>query len=94
MKQYIAFDSQKQYTLAEREEVTSRRATQCRIEHFPGAIRRYLRDCPAGTLVAVEATQFPVDATISPRIVFLSHTQNQVMDHVLLSRGRTGTPLG
>ena len=56
MRHYIAFDSHKHYTLAEREEVTSRRVIQCRIEHRPGAIRKYLRDCPAGTAVAVEAT--------------------------------------
>ena len=52
MRHYIAFDSHKHYTLAEREEVTSRKVTQRRIEHHPGAIRKYLQDCPAGTPVA------------------------------------------
>ena len=56
MKQYIGFDSHKPYTLAEREELASKKATQCRIEHFRGAIRRYLQDCPASTAVAVQAT--------------------------------------
>ena len=56
MEEYISFDSHKRYTLAEREEVATGRAVQRRIEHRPGAIREYLRDCPARTAVAVEAT--------------------------------------
>lgn len=56
MKEYIAFDSHKHYTLAERQDVRTGQATQCRISHRPGAIRSYLQDCPAGTPVAVEAT--------------------------------------
>jgi transposase len=56
MDEYIAFDSHKKYTLAEREEASSGRVCQQRIEHRPGAIREYLRACPAGTAVAVEAT--------------------------------------
>ena len=56
MRQYIAFDSHKQYILAEREKATSKRVSQCQIEHCRGAIRRYLRYCPVGTAAAVEAT--------------------------------------
>lgn len=53
--EYIAFDSHKHYTLAEREDRRSGAVRQTRIEHRPGAIRDYLRDCRAGTAVAVEA---------------------------------------
>lgn len=56
MKEYIAFDIHKRYTLAEREDVESGRTRECRIEHRRGAIRRYLRGCEGGTAVAVEAT--------------------------------------
>jgi transposase len=56
MQEYIAFDSHKHYTLAEREEVASGRVTQCRIEHHRGALREYLSRCEPGTPVAVEAT--------------------------------------
>jgi transposase len=56
MKEYIAFDSHKRYTLAEREEVDSGRAVQHRIEHRRGAIREYLKEGEPGTAVAVEAT--------------------------------------
>ena len=56
MKEYIAFDSHKRYTLAEREEVESGRAVQHRIEHRRGAIRDYLKEGEAGTAVAAEAT--------------------------------------
>jgi len=55
MREYIAFDSHKRYTLAEREDVRTGRVHQERIEHRPGAIRQYLQDAAAGTLVAVEA---------------------------------------
>jgi transposase len=55
MKEYIAFDSHKHYTLAEREDVRTGRTRQDRIEHTRGAIRRYLSGCAAGTAVAVEA---------------------------------------
>jgi transposase len=57
MAEYIAFDSHKRYTLAEREQVvdpTLRR--QVRIEHAPGAIRSFLDGVEPGTPVAVEAT--------------------------------------
>ena len=56
MNEYIAFDSHKQYTLAERDPVDGGRPRQQRIEHRPGAIREYLADCPPGGAVAVEAT--------------------------------------
>ena len=55
MKEYIAFDSHKRYTLAEREEVATGRVVQERIEHCPGAVLRYLQGGEAGTAVAVEA---------------------------------------
>lgn len=56
MDEYIAFDSHKRYTLAERDPVAGGRPRQQRIEHRPGAIRAYLADCRAGGAVAVEAT--------------------------------------
>jgi len=56
MKEYIAFDSHKHYTLMEREDVATGRTRQVRIEHAPGAIRKSLAGCPAGTPVPVEAT--------------------------------------
>src|SRR5512134_1118760 len=55
MKEYIAFDSHKHYTLAEREDVETGRARQTRIEHEPGAIKAFLADCEPGVAVAVEA---------------------------------------
>lgn len=56
MQEYIAFDSHKHYTLVERQEVESGRVQHCRLEHAPGAIRRYLAGCEPGTAVALEAT--------------------------------------
>jgi len=56
MKEYIAFDSHKHYTLMEREDVATGRTRQMRIEHAPGAIRKGLAGCEAGTPVPVEAT--------------------------------------
>lgn len=56
MDEYIAFDSHKHYTLAERDPKGKGRPRQRRIEHRRGAIRAYLSDCPAGGAVAVEAT--------------------------------------
>jgi len=55
MREYIALDSHKHYTLAEREDARTGQCRQQRIEHRPGAIREYLQRCPAGTAVAVEA---------------------------------------
>ena len=56
MSKYMAFDSHKHYTLAECEEARTGRTRQCRIEHEPGAICRYLERYPRGLEVAVEAT--------------------------------------
>ena len=56
MEEYIAFDSHKHYTLAEREKVATGEVKQCRIGHEPGAIRGFLGACDPGTAVAVEAT--------------------------------------
>jgi len=56
MDEYIAFDSHKHYTLAEREEIETGRTEQTRIEHQRGALRGYLDDAAPGTAVAVEAT--------------------------------------
>ena len=56
MQEYIAFDSHKRYTLAERDPVVRGRPRQQRIEHRRGAIREYLGGCAAGGAVAVEAT--------------------------------------
>jgi transposase len=56
MSEYISFDSHKRYTLAEREEASSGRVKQQRIDHRPGAIKSYLAQVEPGTAVAVEAT--------------------------------------
>ncbi|MFA6135416.1 MAG: IS110 family transposase [Phycisphaerae bacterium] len=76
MKEYIAFDSHKHYTLAEREDARTGRSQQIRIEHRPGAIREYLRSCRKGTSVAVEAlgswywiVQEIEEAGMQPRLV-------------------------
>ena len=55
MREYIAFDSHKHYTLAEREDAVTGQVRQERIEHHRGAIGQYLRDVAPGTPVAVEA---------------------------------------
>jgi transposase len=55
MREYIAFDSHRKYTLAEREERDTGAVRQERIEHRRGALRAYLADAEAGTAVAVEA---------------------------------------
>lgn len=56
MEEYIAFDSHKRYTLAERDPVGGNPPRQRRIEHRRGAIRDFLSECPVGEAVAVEAT--------------------------------------
>ncbi len=56
MKEYIAFDSHKHYTLVEHEEVATGKVRQYRVEHAPGAIRRALAGSEPGTAVAIEAT--------------------------------------
>ena len=76
MKEFIALDCHKYYSLVEREEVQSCEAKQCRIEHDRGAIRGYLSRCEPGTVVAVEATgnwywivQEIEDAQLCPALV-------------------------
>jgi transposase len=76
MDEYIAFDSHKKYTLAERETIRNGRVRQTRIEHRRGAICRFLAKCQAGTPVAVEATgnwywivTEIEEAGLSPRLV-------------------------
>lgn len=56
MKEYIAFDSHKRYTLMERQDTQTGHTVQRRIEHQPGALFACLRECEAGSAVAVEAT--------------------------------------
>ncbi len=56
MKEFIAFDSHKRYTLIEREDVKTGKTKQFRVEHAPGAIRECLRGREKATPVAVEAT--------------------------------------
>ncbi len=56
MKEYIAFDSHKHYTLMERENAQTGRTVQRRIEHQRGALCAGLRKCPVHQTVAVEAT--------------------------------------
>jgi transposase len=55
MKEYIAFDCHKRYTVVEREEIKTGKVRQYRVEHAPGAIRESLRGRERGTPVAVEA---------------------------------------
>ena len=56
MREYIAFDSHKRYTLMERQDAQTGRIVQQRIEHVRGALCACLRECEAGSQVAVEAT--------------------------------------
>ncbi len=56
MEEYIAFDSHKRYTWVEREQVTTGKVRQYRLEHAPGAIRQALAGGEPGTAVAIEAT--------------------------------------
>lgn len=56
MKQYIAFDSHKRYTLMERQDPQTGRTVQQRVEHQRGALCACLRECEPGNAVAVEAT--------------------------------------
>lgn len=55
MTHYIAFDSHKTYTLAEKMNLDGSHPIQQRIDHTPGAITAYLADIEPGTAVAVEA---------------------------------------
>jgi transposase len=56
MREYIAFDSHKHYTLMERQDAQTGRAVQQRIVHQRGALCASLRECQRGQAVAVEAT--------------------------------------
>ncbi|HEX2715692.1 MAG TPA: IS110 family transposase [Candidatus Acidoferrales bacterium] len=56
MAEYIAFDAHKRYTWVDREDHSSGEVHQHRLEHAPGAVRRYLSGCAPGSSVAVEAT--------------------------------------
>ena len=56
MKEYIAFDSHKRYTLVERQDSQTGRTVQQRVEHQRGALRACLQPCDPGNAVAVEAT--------------------------------------
>jgi len=56
MREYIAFDSHKHYTLMERQDAQTGRAMQQRLNHQRGALCAGLRECAAGDAVAVEAT--------------------------------------
>lgn len=56
MGEYIAFDAHKRYTWVDRADHSTGKSQGYRLEHAPGAVRRYLSACAAGTPVAVEAT--------------------------------------
>jgi transposase len=56
MKEFIAFDCHKRYTLVEREEIKTAQMKHYRVEHAQGAIRQCLLGREPGTPVAVEAT--------------------------------------
>lgn len=56
MREYIAFDSHKCYTLVERQDVQTGRTVQRRVEHQRGALCACLHGCELGSAVAVEAT--------------------------------------
>jgi transposase len=56
MQEFIAFDSHRHYTLAERQDRVSGKAIQTRIQHCRGAISSFLQDVQPQTPVAVEAT--------------------------------------
>lgn len=55
MKEYIALDAHKHYSLAEREPVSGGPPVQTRLPHTRGVIRAFLADAEPGTPVAVEA---------------------------------------
>jgi len=56
MRDYIALDVHKHYTLAGREGVKSRKTRYSRLEHTKGIFKRYLAEVEPGTTVALEAT--------------------------------------
>jgi transposase len=56
MKEYIAFDSHKHYTLMERQNAQTGHTERQRLIHRPGALCAGLQNCTKGSPVAVEAT--------------------------------------
>jgi hypothetical protein len=56
MSEYIAFDSHKRYTWVDRQDHSTGKSNGHRLEHAPGAVRKYLSGSEPGTAVAVEAT--------------------------------------
>ena len=56
MKEHIAFDSHKYYTLVEHQEIATGYTRQRRLQHRPGVFVEHLRGIEPGTPVAVEAT--------------------------------------
>ena len=54
VKEYIALDSHKQYTIAERESVAGTHGTHHRINHKRGAIQDYLMGDESGTVLVVK----------------------------------------
>ena len=56
MREYIALDVHKYYSLLEREAIDDRQYRQIRVNHKRGAIRSSLNRIEPGTAVAVEAT--------------------------------------
>jgi transposase len=56
MGQYISFDSHKHYTLVEQEDHETRERIVTRLEHRRGVFVEFLRHCPPGSKVAVEAS--------------------------------------
>jgi len=56
MKEYIALDSHKHYSLMERQDAQTGRTLQQRLAHHRGALCAGLGDCEPGSAVAVEAT--------------------------------------
>lgn len=53
--QYIAFDSHKRYTLASVMSTAGTIEREARVEHQPGAVTAFLRECDAGSPVAIES---------------------------------------
>ena len=54
MKEYIAFDVHKHYTLATVESADSHTVRDCRIQHQRGNMALFLSGCAPGGQVAVE----------------------------------------
>ncbi len=56
MREYIALDVHKHYTLAGREQMETRKEAYCRVDHSRGNILQFLAEVEPGTTVALEAT--------------------------------------